>query len=175
MPAEVGRAVQASAQWISSAVNGRPVNCCWMKPETRSFYEQAVQRAIEHIAGNLDEALDLETLAAGACLSAFHFHRVFRGMVGETPLELIRRLRIERAAWRLIKRDQRITEIAFDADTRLTRVSRAHSAPATAHPPLASGIEKHPRIELAATCSVHFNSGGVVPAFYPPGTQEDKP
>jgi hypothetical protein len=42
-----------------------------MRPETRSFYEQAVQRAIEHIAGNLDAALDLGTLAAGACLSPF--------------------------------------------------------------------------------------------------------
>ena len=69
-----------------------------MKPETRSFYEQAVQRAIDEIVGNLDEALDLETLAAGAGLSPFHFHRMFRGMVGETTLELVRRLRSERAA-----------------------------------------------------------------------------
>ena len=60
-----------------------------MKPDTRSFYEQAVQRAIEHIARSLDEALDLETLASGACLSPFHFHRVFRGMVGETPIKFV--------------------------------------------------------------------------------------
>src|SRR6266542_210510 len=86
-----------------------------MKPETRSFYEQAVQRAVEQIARNLDEALDLETLARSACLSPFHFHRVFRGMTGETPLELIRRLRMERAAARLIESDGAITEIAFDA------------------------------------------------------------
>ena len=67
-----------------------------MKPGTRSFYALAVQRAIDHIAATLDEALDLEALASRACLSPFHFHRVFKGMVGETPLELNRRLRLER-------------------------------------------------------------------------------
>ena len=65
-----------------------------MKPATESFYAQAVQRVIEHVASHLDEALALETLAAQACLSPFHFHRVFRGMVGETPVELGRRLRL---------------------------------------------------------------------------------
>jgi AraC family transcriptional regulator len=55
-----------------------------MKPDTRSFYARAVQAAIEHIAMHLDDALELEALARVACLSPFHFHRVFRGMVGET-------------------------------------------------------------------------------------------
>src|SRR4029453_17849464 len=86
-----------------------------MKPDTRSFYARAVQAAIEHIAQHLDDALELEALARIACLSSFHFHRVFRGMVGETPLELTRRLRLERAAWRLKDKQQAITEIAFAA------------------------------------------------------------
>jgi AraC family transcriptional regulator len=55
-----------------------------MKPDTRSFYTRAVQAAIEHIATHLDDALELEALSRVACLSPFHFHRVFRGMVGET-------------------------------------------------------------------------------------------
>ena len=86
-----------------------------MKPETRSFYELAVQRAVERVADGLDEALDLEALARNAALSPFHFHRVFRGMVGETPLELHRRLRLERAACSLIEGDTSITAIAFAA------------------------------------------------------------
>ena len=68
-----------------------------VKPTTRSFYAEAVQRAIESIVGHLDDALDLDALSRDACLSPFHFHRVFRGMVGETPLEMARRLRLERA------------------------------------------------------------------------------
>jgi AraC family transcriptional regulator len=63
-----------------------------MKADTKSFYREVVQATIERIAGGLDEALDLEACARAAGLSPFHFHRVFRGMVGETPLELARRL-----------------------------------------------------------------------------------
>jgi AraC family transcriptional regulator len=64
-----------------------------VKPETRSFYEFAVERAVLQVVASLDEALDLSALARGAALSPFHFHRVFRGMVGETPLEMHRRSR----------------------------------------------------------------------------------
>ncbi len=138
-----------------------------MKPETRSFYAHVVQRVIERIASDLDEALELDTLAREACLSPFHFHRVFRGMVGETPLELIRRLRMERAASRLIKSDTAVTEIAFDAAYETHEAfTRAFRACYSTSP---SGFRqrKHPRIEIVATCGVHFDGGGQVPAFIP--------
>lgn len=141
-----------------------------MKRDTRSFYAQAVQRAIEHIASNLDEALDLDTLARGACLSPFHFHRVFRGMVGETALELIRRLRMERAAWALRKPNRAITEIAYDAGYEtheaFTRAFRASYSTT----PSAFNTRAHPRIELAAPCGGHFDPHGRVPAFIPRDT-----
>jgi AraC family transcriptional regulator len=86
-----------------------------VKPETRTFYEAAVLRAVERVVRSLDEALDLESLAKGAALSTFHFHRVFCGLVGETPLELHRRLRLERAAERLCHTSAGVTEIAFGA------------------------------------------------------------
>ena len=53
-----------------------------MRPGTRDSYLDAIQRVITHVATHLDDAIDLEMLAADACLSPFHFHRVFRGMVG---------------------------------------------------------------------------------------------
>ena len=86
-----------------------------MRPGTRSFYEVAVQRAIERVVCQLGDAIDLATLAESACLSPFHFHRVFRGMVGETPMEFVRRLRLERAAWQLANTDHPVTRVAFDA------------------------------------------------------------
>jgi AraC family transcriptional regulator len=64
-----------------------------------------VVRAVERVARSLDEA----------ALSASHFQRVFRGLVGETPLELHRRLRLERAAERLSRTRAGVTAIAFDA------------------------------------------------------------
>jgi len=141
-----------------------------MKPVTRSFYEMAIQRTIEQMAANLDGALDLECLARGAGLSPFHFHRVFRGMVGETPLELIRRLRMERAAWRLTRSTGGaggITDIAFDAGYEtheaFTRAFRACYSTS----PTGFRQRKHPRIEIVATCGVHYNARGLVPAFIP--------
>ncbi len=138
-----------------------------MKPDTRSFYVRAVQAAIEHIAQHLDDALELEALARLACLSPFHFHRVFRGMVGETPLELSRRLRLERAAWRLRDKQRAVTEIAFDAGyetheafTRAFRVAYSTS-------PSGFRLRTYPRIEIATACGVHFSEDGVTPAFVP--------
>ena len=46
-----------------------------MKPDTRTFYEQAVQRAIGHIVLSLDEALDLETLATSPSAFVERKHR----------------------------------------------------------------------------------------------------
>lgn len=138
-----------------------------MRPDTRSFYARAVQAAIDHIVAHLDDALDLETLSANACLSPFHFHRVFRGMVGETPLELARRLRIERAARQLLDSDRAVTEIAFDAGYETHEAfTRAFRACYSTSP---SGFRerKHPQVEIAAPCGVHFIAGGEAPAFIP--------
>lgn len=138
-----------------------------MKPETRSFYVQVVQEIVEHIARHLDEALDLDSLAKRACMSPFHFHRVFRGMVGETPVELVRRLRLERAAWQLAHTTHSVTEIAFTAGFEtheaFTRTFRASFG----SPP--SGFRRRAirRTELAATCGVHFDDRGVAPTFIP--------
>jgi AraC family transcriptional regulator len=127
-----------------------------MKPDTRSWYLESVQRTIDYIFGHLDEALDLHALASGAHLSPFHFHRIFKGMVGETPLELIRRLRMERAAWRLSRSNQSITDIAFGAGYEthegFTRAFRAYYGTS----PSGFKRRKHPRIEIAAKCGVHF-------------------
>ena len=88
-------------------------------------------------------------------------------MTGETPLELRRRLCLERAAWRLARDGTAVTEIAFDAGYEtheaFTRAFRA----AFGTSPSGFRQRKHRRIELAATCGVHYHAGGHVPAFVP--------
>ena len=86
-----------------------------MKPQTEQSYKQRMLKVLVHIQGHLDEALFLEDLAAIAHFSPYHFHRVFQGMVGETLMAHVRRLRLERAAGRLKSGDQPVTRIAFDA------------------------------------------------------------
>lgn len=152
-----------------------------MKPETRSFYAIAVQKAVDRITSDLDRALDLQAIARSAALSPFHFHRVFRGMVGETPLELHRRLRMERAAWSLRKEDTQVTAIAFAAGYEthesFTRAFRSYyecspsefrqSAPGD------RSCARPLQIELATRSGIHFEAGAA-PAWIVPFIRGDQ-
>jgi len=63
----------------------------------------------------MNGSLRLSEIASVAGFSPYHFHRVFQGMVGETVVDTVRRLRLTRAAWRLRSSPASVTEIAFDA------------------------------------------------------------
>ena len=82
---------------------------------TMDDYKRRILRVLVHIQQHLDDAVSLDDLAAVANFSPFHFHRIFRGMMGESVMEHIRRLRLERAAYRLKTTDQPVVRIAFDA------------------------------------------------------------
>jgi AraC family transcriptional regulator len=86
-----------------------------MREQTEQTYKERILRVLVHIQNHLDEAVALEDLAAVAHFSPYHFHRIFKGMVGESVMEHIRRLRLERAAHRLKVGDPPITRIAFEA------------------------------------------------------------
>jgi AraC family transcriptional regulator len=85
------------------------------RPTTARDHRQRILRVLIHLQQNLDEPLDVERLARVAALSPFHFHRVFRGLVGESVMEHVRRLRLERAAARLRFSQASVTEIALQA------------------------------------------------------------
>lgn len=78
-------------------------------------YRDRVLAVVNHIQHHLDGSLGLGELAALVDLSPHHFHRIFRGVVGEGVAEHVRRLRLERAAQQLRHDRASITEIAFDA------------------------------------------------------------
>lgn len=86
-----------------------------MKANTLHDYKQRLLPVLVYIQQRLDDPLGLEELAALAHFSPFHFHRIFRGMVGESVQEHIRRLRLERAASHLKLTRRPVTDIAFDA------------------------------------------------------------
>lgn len=61
------------------------------------------------------EQLDLETIAAEAGLSPYHFLRLFATVLGVTPHQYLVRARLRRAAQLLADGDRSITDIAFEA------------------------------------------------------------
>ncbi len=74
---------------------------------------EGVNRAIDHIVRNLDQPLRLEDVARVAYLSPFHFHRVFRAIVGETLNQFVKRVRLERALYLMSHEPKRtLTDVA---------------------------------------------------------------
>jgi AraC family transcriptional regulator len=60
-------------------------------------YEARLARVIDVVDKNPSKQFSLETLASIACLSPFHFHRVFRCMTGECVRTFVERRKLEQA------------------------------------------------------------------------------
>ena len=81
----------------------------------REEYTARINRVIDYIEANIGKELSLAELAGVAHFSPFHFHRIFSAMVGETLNGFIWRIRVEKAADRLINNPRKsITEIALE-------------------------------------------------------------
>lgn len=76
-------------------------------------YIERINRVIDYIELNIDRKIDLDMLAHVACLSKYHFHRIFHSFTDEPLYSYINRLRVERAAALLLTRKETITNIAF--------------------------------------------------------------
>jgi len=79
---------------------------------THQEYFKAINRAVEFINEHLNEPLNLYDLAGVANISGFHFHRIFKALMSESPGEYIQRLRLEKAVFKLQTTRQTILEIA---------------------------------------------------------------
>ncbi|MGO4395601.1 GyrI-like domain-containing protein [Variovorax sp. M-6] len=96
----------------------------------RHTYVARIHRVTDHIDSHLAGPLDLATLASVAHFSAWHFHRVFQAMTGETLADRVRRRRLEVAATRLLLvPPEPVLTIAFDVGFGSAAVfTRAFSA-----------------------------------------------
>jgi AraC family transcriptional regulator len=86
-----------------------------MQMDTRVDYVAVVRETVAEIQRRLDDPPGFRELADRAFLSPYYFHRIFRAMAGESPAEMVRRLKLERSAWQIRNSADSITEIAFDA------------------------------------------------------------
>lgn len=83
--------------------------------ESYNEYISRIQNVIKFISENISENLNLNSLSEAAYFSPFHFHRIFSAIVKETPLDFVKRVRLEKAANMLIhNKSFSITEICYD-------------------------------------------------------------
>lgn len=74
----------------------------------------AVRRAVAYVELHLREPIRVEELAAAACMSRFHFARVFRASTGSSPMEYLRQRRIVQAQWLLRERGRKVCQVASE-------------------------------------------------------------
>ena len=89
-----------------------------------------IHRVVNRVQHLCDYQWTLSELASFACLSKYHFLRVFESVLGETPGHFVQRLRLERAARMMVyQRGVSITDIAhacgFGSSQSLARAFRA--------------------------------------------------
>src|SRR4051812_24547581 len=86
----------------------------------------ALRRVRGYIDNHIGERISLDELAREAGVSRFHFARQFRLSTGESPMEYLRRVRIERSKSILQTRDATIAEVAarlgFSDQSHFTRI-----------------------------------------------------
>ena len=92
--------------------------------------DRRIARVLDHVEAHLDAALTVGELAALACVSPFHFGRVFRAATGETPHRYVMGRRLERAKEMLLAEpDLDVTSVAlatgFASQSHLSAVFRA--------------------------------------------------
>jgi len=76
---------------------------------------------------NLDQDLNLQSLASKYGYSPFHFQRMFSSAMGETPKQNVDRLRLEKAAYKLQITDDPIFDVCLSVGFK------NHEAPSKWH------------------------------------------
>ncbi|WP_299247727.1 AraC family transcriptional regulator [uncultured Aquimarina sp.] len=96
------------------------------KENINKEYISRINLALRYIDEHLDGDLSLETVANIALYSPFHFHRIFKAVIGEPLNAYVNRRRIEKMASVLMhKKEVNITELSlqygFNSNSSFTR------------------------------------------------------
>lgn len=93
-------------------------------------YHDRIQRVLEYIRANPTGDLSNDRLAEVACLSSYHWHRIYRAITGETTTATAKRFRMQRAAMALLRSDRPVADIGADCGYpevhSFTRTFKAH-------------------------------------------------
>ncbi|HJZ78856.1 MAG TPA: AraC family transcriptional regulator [Pyrinomonadaceae bacterium] len=76
--------------------------------------EERLWRARRFIDECYDSPLDLKEISREACLSRYHFLRLFRDTFETTPHQYLIQKRIDKAKWLLRARSLSVTDICFE-------------------------------------------------------------
>ncbi len=97
-----------------------------VKPATKLELYKRLSLATDYIHSTYMEKTGLDEIAAAACLSKFHFLRLFKHVYHVSPYEYIQQLRMEKAESLLVNTSMQVTDIAtllgFDNSNSFSRL-----------------------------------------------------
>lgn len=100
-----------------------------MKKTTKDEYLQSIYRVIYYIEQNYNDDLTLEELSKVAGFSKYHFHRIFKSIVGENLSDYIRRVRLSSTTLKF-KTNLNITQIAqtsgYETNASFSKAFKKH-------------------------------------------------
>jgi AraC-like DNA-binding protein len=114
-----------------------------------------------YIDGNFNSPIDLDRLSREACLSRYHFHRLFTRIYRVTPHQYLTRKRIEQARACLASNELTITEICNEVGFESIGSFSTLFKKEIGHAPTHYRVQAHerrqqtlqqPRSELRQTC-----------------------
>jgi len=95
-------------------------------------YQASVQSVIDYIHDNPQGPVDNDTLSSIACLSTYHWHRIYQGITGESAVQTVRKVRMNIAAAELIRTTSPIADIGrsvgYPSVQSFTRAFKSHYA-----------------------------------------------
>ncbi|WP_160669750.1 AraC family transcriptional regulator [Clostridium sp. C8-1-8] len=91
-------------------------------------YYTLIEDSINYIENNLHSVISLKDLSENTYVSPYHFHRIFKALVGDTLMDYVRKRRISDAALRIASTNKSLADIAYEYNSSSQDVfSRAFS------------------------------------------------
>jgi AraC family transcriptional regulator len=84
------------------------------RPATRTELYRRLLRGKDYIDSFFSAQMSLAEVASEACLSPYHFHRLFREVFRETPNQYLQRKRLANARCLLERGEQSVTDICLE-------------------------------------------------------------
>jgi len=157
---------------------GDAVSLMSTAPRASRLEARRLSRVLEYIDAHLEAELDLNALAAVACLSRFHFNRCFKATTGQAPNQYVGTQRMKRARQLLLEGRRPIADLAlalgFSSQANFTRafsrevgVSPGRYREQWGRSPLSEPADLHPA-GLASSGSMALDAYGAAGNGAPP-------
>lgn len=92
---------------------------------THNTHLSRLERVLKHLNSNYQEQFDIEHLAAMANMSSSSFHRNFRQVTASSPIQYVKKIRLNRAKELLLDRGikvkQAAAQVGYESPTQFSR------------------------------------------------------